>query len=195
MAEITLVEPYIETSTGRKFFALEEDPGFVITEIAHALSMLCRYGGHCSQFYSVAEHSVLVSEIMEKWHLGDPFEGLLHDATEAYLVDIPGPWKCRLPDYQALEHKLDASVKRFYGLPPEKTQECKEADWIALMVEGRALLPSRGDTMIAGGIPERFGELADQWIAQNGKSIFNLTPAGARTSFLHRYEKLAKRRK
>ena len=106
-----------------------------------------------------------------------------------------GPWKCRLPDYQALEHKLDTSVKRFYGLPPEKTQECKEADWIALMVEGRALLPSRGDTMIANGIPERFGELADQWIAQNGKSIFSLTPAGARTSFLHRYEKLAKRRK
>lgn len=190
-----MVEPYIETSAGRKFFALAESPGFVITEIAHALSNICRYGGHCSNFYSVAEHAVLVSEIMEKWKLGDPYEGLHHDDTEAYLVDIPGPWKCRLPDYIAMEEQLDSKLRRDYGLPPKKTAECKRADWIALMVEGRSLLVSRGQTMIDGGIPSEYGELADKWIAENGKSIWCLTPAGARTSYLHRHEKLKRRRK
>jgi hypothetical protein len=189
-----MVEPYIETSVGRKFYALAADPGFVIAEIAEALSKLCRYGGHCSQFYSVAEHSVLVSEIMETLKIGDPFEGLMHDVSEAYLVDIPGPWKRRLPDYCEMEAQLEAKIQRFFSLPP-KTAECKHADLIALMVEGRALLPSRGETMIQGGIPAQYGELADAWIAKHGRSIFGLTPAGARTGFLHRYEKLTKRRK
>lgn len=190
-----MVEPYIETCIGRKFYALAESPGFVIAEIAHALSMICRYGGHCNRFYSVAEHSVLVSEIMEAWKLGDPYEGLLHDATEAYLIDRPGPWKCRLPDYQALEAQLEAKFRRDHELPLEKTPECKRADWIALMVEGRTLLTSRGATMISGGIPAEFGELADKWIAEKGPSIYGLTPTGARTSFMHRLEKLKRRRK
>lgn len=188
------VKQYIETSVGRKFHLLAEHPGFVITEIAHALSNQCRYAGHCSQFYSVAEHSVLVSEIMEKWHLGDPFEGLMHDASEAYLVDIPGPWKCILPDYQALERDLERKLQAFFQLPP-KTPECKAADLIALMVEGRVLLTSCGMSMIEGGIPPEYGVYADVWINEHGRSIFGLSPAGARTSFMHRYEKLMRKRK
>lgn len=188
------IQPYIETSIGRKFYLLAADPGFVITEIAHALSNACRYGGHCSQFYSVAEHSVLVSEIAEKLKLCDPFEALMHDASEAYICDIPGPWKHMLPDYQKLERDLEEKLQAFFQLPP-KTSGCKEADLIALMVEGRTLLTSRGETMIEGGIPARFGDLADVWIAHRGKSVFGLSPAGARTSFMHRYEKLTRKRK
>jgi uncharacterized protein len=188
------VEPYIETSIGRKFYLLAEHPGFEITEIAHALSHACRYGGHCSQFYSVAEHSVLVSEIAEELKLCDPFEALMHDASEAYIVDIPGPWKCLLPDYQKLEADLERKLQAFFGLPP-KTAGCKAADLVALMVEGRALLTSRGETMIEGGIPFGYAVDADQWIAAHGKSIFGLSPAGARTSFMHRYEKLTRKRK
>lgn len=188
------VQPYIETSIGRKFHLLAADPGFVIAEIAHALSNACRYGGHCEQFYSVAEHSVLVSEIAERLKLCDPFEALMHDASEAYIVDIPGPWKCLLPDYQKLERDLEEKLQAFFHLPP-KSVGCKHADLIALMVEGRALLKSRGDTMIEGGIPAEYGPLADAWIAAHGRSVFGLTPAGARTSFLHRYEKLTRKRK
>ena len=190
-----MVEPYIEMSSGRKFYFLAENPGFVVTETAHALSMLCRYGGHSSQFYSVAEHAVLVSEIMEELKIGDPFEGLHHDDTEACLVDIPGPVKCRLPDYNTLECDLERKLRRDLGLPLEKTDDCKRADLIALMIEGRALLASRGDTMVEGGIPVEFARIADMWIEKHGRSIFCLTPAGARTAYLHRHEKLTKRRK
>lgn len=188
------IEPYIETSIGRKFYLLAEYPGFNIAEIAHALSHACRYGGHCNQFYSVAEHSVLVSEIAEELKLCDPFEALLHDASEAYVCDIPGPWKHLLPDYQKLEADLERKLQFFFDLPA-KTLGCKEADLIALMVEGRALLVSRGETMIEGGIPAKYGPLADFWIARHGRSIFGLSPAGARTSFMHRYEKLTRKRK
>lgn len=188
------IEPFIETSNGREFHLLAEDPGFVIAEIAHALGNACRYGGHCSQFYSVAEHSVLVSEIAEELKLCDPFEALMHDASEAYIVDIPGPWKHLLPDYQKLEADLERKIQRFFGLPA-KTPGCKQADLIALMVEGRALLTSRGDSMVRGGIPAYFADDADMWIKDHGRSIFCLTPQGARTSFMHRYEKLMRRRK
>lgn len=188
------IAPYIETSLGRKFHLLAEEPGFQIAEIAHALSNACRYGGHCSQFYSVAEHSVLVSEIAEKMNLCDPFEALMHDASEAYICDIPGPWKHMLPDYQKLERDLEEKLQKFFDLPP-KSYGCKAADLTALMVEGRALLTSRGESMIEGGIPAQYGEFADAWIALEGKSIYCLSPAGARTSFMHRYEKLMRRRK
>lgn len=191
------IKPFIETCIGRKFYFLEEHPGFQLCEIAEGLAKLCRYTGQTKDmlFYTVAEHAVLVSEIMEKWKIGDPYEGLHHDDTEAYLNDINGPAKALLLDYKSMEAELERKHRRDYGLPPLKTAECKHADLIALMVEGRALLVSRGESMIEGGIPAIYGELADKWIAENGPSIWGLTPIGARTAYLHRHEKLMRRRK
>lgn len=184
------VEPFITTATGRRFYALADEPEIVLEDIAAALSKVCRYGGHCKRFYSVAEHSVLVSRIMEHRHLGDPMEGLLHDATEAYLSDIVGPFKQLLPDYMALEAKLEAAVRRKFGLPPDKTAGCKEADLTALMVEGRTLLPERGDSMIQGGIPAEFGAKADRWIAYDGHGVSCWYPKGAEQSFLLRHYRI-----
>lgn len=192
------IQPFIETCIGRKFYFLSEDPGFILEEMAQGGAKLCRYTGqtkHISMFYSVNEHQVLTSEIAEKWKLADPYECLHHDDTESYLNDINGPAKALLPDYKGLEADLERKHRRDWGLPLEKTPECKHADLIALMVEGRSLLVSRGDTMIEGGIPSIYGELADKWIAENGKSIYCLTPAGAYTSYMHRHEKLSRRRK
>lgn len=184
------IEPFIETVTGRRFYALNDDPGFDIFEIAAGLSKACRYSGQCLDFYSVAEHSVLVSEIMETWRMGDPFEGLMHDGTEAFLSDIAGPWKRRLPDYKALEAEIEGKLKSHFGLPHEKTPGCEEADKIALMVEGRSLLPSKGELMIAGGIPAHYGTLADSWIACHGHSIHCWDHRTARRRFMQRYLQL-----
>lgn len=191
------IEPFIEMCTGRRFYFLAEDPGWVVAEIASGLSCQGRYTGQCRDglFFSVGEHAVLVSEIMEALKIGDPIEGLQHDDVESVLNDVNGPAKFMLPDYKSLEADLERKHRRFFGLPPEKTPECKHADLIALMVEGRSLLVSRGEPMIEGGIPAVYGELADKWIAEHGKSIYCLTPAGARTSYLHRYEKLTRKRK
>lgn len=181
--------PYITTSTGSRFYLLDDRPEFRTIEIAHALSMQCRFTGQCERFYSVAEHSVLVSEIMEA-NGDDPYEGLLHDAAEAYLSDIATPWKTLLPDYKRLEKDLERKVREFYCLPPEITPECKRADSIALLVEARSLLPMGGADL--WGHFEHVAKDASAWIdAYHG--VYALTPAGAKTAFLHRFEKLTRR--
>lgn len=139
---------WIETFTGKKFSL--DKPEFCKEDIAHALSQLCRYNGHCSEFYSVAEHSLLVSALV--WHMGGNkqqcLEGLLHDATEAYLSDVPAPFKQLLPDWKAIDVALEFKLREWAGLPSSKTGYVKEADWIALYIEAYQLLPDQGACFI-----------------------------------------------
>lgn len=100
---------WMETWTGVAFYPLDARPDEVhLEDIAHALSMLCRYGGHGFQFYSVAEHSVHVY----RWLVAGNYApnvrlaGLLHDATEAYMVDLPRPLKRSFPEYKKAESNL-----------------------------------------------------------------------------------------
>lgn len=107
---------WIQTYTGWQFWPLDPRPEDIdIVDIAHALAMKCRYGGHSRRFYSVAEHSVLVSR-----HL--PVElalwGLLHDAGEAYLADVPRPVKPSLEGFEALESTVMAVVVQRFNLFP-----------------------------------------------------------------------------
>lgn len=135
---------WIETANGEPFHP--DRPTFNVEVIAHALAMNCRFNGHCSQFYSVAEHSILVAELMDYLGLGDPFEGLLHDASEAFLSDIPSPLKRKVPGLVTLDKEIDRACREFFDLPPTMTKECKLQDWCALFIEARWLLPSRGET-------------------------------------------------
>lgn len=134
---------YIETFTGQHFYP--DDPVFVAEDISHALSLCCRYNGHCGVFYSVAEHCALVASLMQEEVGGDPLEGIMHDALEAYLTDVPSPFKQFLPDYKAFDDKLETALRAQFGLPDKKTEECKKADWLALFIEAYYLLPSKGE--------------------------------------------------
>jgi hypothetical protein len=104
----------ITTLSGKFFDILKpEEYEFDIEEIATALSNLCRYTGHVNRFYSVAEHSVLVSRIVpERLALA----GLLHDASEAYLGDVSSPLKALLPEYKTIERRVQAAIARAYNL-------------------------------------------------------------------------------
>jgi len=105
---------YIHTYTGKKFYVLDPRPDDIdIRDIAHALSNLCRFGGHSPMFYSVAEHSVLVSEAVP---IKDALWGLLHDASEAYLCDIPRPFKQYLTNYKELEECIQRAIGNAFGL-------------------------------------------------------------------------------
>jgi uncharacterized protein len=132
---------WIHTRFGR--FDLDA-PLFDIRDIAHALSQLARYNGHTSQFYTVAAHSCLVCYLMAAHVGGDPLEGLLHDGLEAYLSDVPSPFKHLLPDYKAIDNRLDMALRKSFGLPLTKTAHCKEADWLALFIEAKHLVNGEG---------------------------------------------------
>lgn len=120
---------FMQTYTGRQFFPMDPKPNEVcIRDIAHSLSLQCRYAGHCRRFYSVAEHSVHIA----RWLVGVAPEaalwGLLHDASEAYLIDVPRPVKPFLTGYKAAEAKVMAAVCARFGLPIEMPAAVHEAD-------------------------------------------------------------------
>lgn len=115
-----------------------------INDIAHALSNICRYSGHCEQFYSVAEHSVLVSRIIRQmWpdDLNSIWAGLLHDATEAYVGDVTTPLKVLLPGFMALEDSIQKDIAHAFKIKwdVQTHQRVKMADMIALSTEARLL--------------------------------------------------------
>ena len=130
---------WMQTYSGGRFYPADprvEDINPL--DIAHALSMLCRYGGHISRFMSVAEHCVLMSEAVAP---ENALAALLHDAAEAYLVDVPRPLKNILPDYRATEAKVEAVIAERFGLALPFSSEVKEADNRILLTERDALMP------------------------------------------------------
>lgn len=138
------IEPWIETVSGKHFHFLNpSDDEIDIEDIAYALANNCRFNGHCDRFYSVAEHSVFVSSLLPKEL---QLAGLLHDAAEAYLTDIPSPIKQFMPEYKTLEHTVETAIARKFGLPEDvfSQQQIKEADIRQLMTEAEWMLPSKG---------------------------------------------------
>lgn len=130
---------WMQTFTGARFYPMDPRPEDIDpADIAHALSLLCRYGGHLDRFYSVAEHCVLMSRAVPPEHA---LIALLHDATEAYVVDVPRPLKRYLPDYQAMEAAVWGAIVRRFGLPGLHLPfEVKEADTRILLTERDALM-------------------------------------------------------
>lgn len=131
---------WIQTVSGLKFPLDNIHPEVIlIDDIAHALAMLCRFNAQCLRPYSVSEHSVHVSrEIRQDLAL----LGLMHDAAEAYLGDVPGPLKKHLPDFCKFEDRLSTAIaaKFAFTIPAEDSQEARElkrAD-LQLLVDEKA---------------------------------------------------------
>lgn len=123
----------IRTYTGRYVDPFDPKPDdIVIEDIAHALSNLCRFGGHTKCFYSVAEHSLLCAVLVPGEH---KLAALLHDASEAYLVDIPTPIKNRLPGYVEAEDRLMKVIAEKFGFKYPFSEFVKCADKGALEIE------------------------------------------------------------
>ena len=132
--------PWIQTYSGRRFNPTKPNPSaIVIQDIAHALSMQCRFSGHCREFYSVAQHCVLVSHICNS---EDALWGVLHDASEAYLVDVPRPLKHsgKFQAYLEMEEVMQRAICERFGLSPVEPASVKRADKILLSTEARDLM-------------------------------------------------------
>ncbi len=125
---------WIQTAGGRQFWPMDPRPDEVfIDDIAHALSMLCRFGGHCLRFYSVAEHCVLMARAATDRHTA--LWALLHDASEAYLVDVPRPLKPFLIGYDEAEAKIMRAVEYRFKLHLGLPDIVKRMDHAILMDE------------------------------------------------------------
>jgi len=134
--------PYLQTVSGRRVNPFDPDPEQLdIEDIARALANLCRFGGHSRVFYSVAQHSVIVSELVEQ-RGGDAeevFAALMHDASEAYLGDMPHPIKHRSPlgaAFKAAEGHLEEVIRGRFAIKPD-VPEIKRADRALLATERR----------------------------------------------------------
>lgn len=165
---------FITTFTGRRYFPLAPRAEEVdVIDIARSLAMTCRYRGHCRQFYSVAEHSVLVSKSVPAQHA---LAGLLHDATEAYLGDMASPIKRYMPEYRDIEDRNARVIAERFGLSDIEPPSVKEADtriiadevpFLFMDIESFLPLPNRLGVTLAGLMPEpafnawmlRFAEL------------------------------------
>lgn len=110
---------WMQTFTGRAVYPLDLRPDEIdIRDIAHSLAMQCRYAGHCLRFYSVAEHSVLIARWLKEAGYSHEVQlaGLMHDAPEAYLVDVPRPIKPFLTGYREAEDRAWTVISERYGL-------------------------------------------------------------------------------
>ena len=172
--------PQILTRTGHYFnFVAPEQNHIDIGTIAHALAHICRFTGHTRHFYSVAQHSVLVSHLVPPEHA---LAGLLHDAAEAYLGDVASPLKQLLPDYQAIEARVEAAVLTRFGLAPVLPPEIRHADLCALMIEARDLMPDQARDW-------EFGPTV-MIVAWCAEEIDHMSINDARLLFLARYFEL-----
>jgi hypothetical protein len=173
------------TATGSYYdFLLPGEHDFDLHEIAHALSHICRFTGHTYKFYSVAQHSVLVSQNVPQEHA---LAALLHDASEAYLGDVSSPLKSLLPDYKALEKDLEKRIFDKFDLPFPMHSCIKDADLRMLMTERRDLLPKNAIITPDG---EDYWETCWAAIEPYPALIECWSPEVAKLAFLSRFDDL-----
>src|SRR5688500_14423841 len=135
--------PYLQTISGRWVNPFDPDPSQLDAgDIARALANQCRFGGHSRVFYSVAQHSVIVSELVEQrgGDVENVFAALMHDAAEAYLGDMPHPLKHRSSlgtAFKAAEATLEQAIRDPFRVKPGVPQ-IKQADRALLATERRA---------------------------------------------------------
>lgn len=130
---------WILTRTGRMFDPINPRVDDVdVEDIAHALAHNCRFNGHTSRFYSVAEHSLHVSSLVPPEHA---LVGLLHDAAEAYISDLSTPVKQHLHQYRLIEENLFMAIAEAFGISTRLPDSVKRADLVMLATEKEQLMP------------------------------------------------------
>lgn len=140
MAEENLyTKDCIRTASGLYMNVFEPTSEMVcIEDIAHSLTFQCRFGGHLPSFYSVAQHSLNCSYLIENPEL--KLAALMHDASEAYLLDIPRPIKQRLDNYKEIENVLMKVIAEKFGFAWPLHEDVKKVDELMLQTEWDCLM-------------------------------------------------------
>lgn len=166
----------MQVFSGEKFWPLDPRPDEVhITDIAHSLSLICRYNGHASRFVSVAEHCYRLSYAVEPEHAR---WALMHDAAEAYVGDMVRPLKQFMPEFSEVEDRVLAVIASRFGLAMPIPDVVHEADTRYLLDERAAMLPN---TRHPWGIEE---------LEPLGIEVTGMAPETAEVVFLSRFYEL-----
>lgn len=170
---------WIQTYTGFEFWPLDPRPQDInIYDIAHALSLKCRWTGHCRKFYSVAQHSVMMSYYGPK--MEHKRQALFHDAAEAYLPDVSSPIKKELKGFQEIENYLLGMIFEVLGISWPLDPVIHKLDVMMRATEKRDLMS---------------GQLHDRiWCCEGVQTfadeIIPWSPEESEESFLERYYEL-----
>jgi len=166
-----------QTFTGKQFWTLDPKKEEIdIKDIAHSLAFQCRFNGHCEKFYSIAQHSILVSKIVPKKFA---LAGLLHDASETYTGNIVRPLKTFIVNFKEIELEVEKTIFEKFNVKEIDHIEIKKADNIALVTEMRDLMKEP---------PEKWNE--DGLFETCSEKIIPLNPEEAEKEFLKEFEKL-----
>lgn len=163
-------DDWMQTFTGRQFYPLAPEADAIdIRDIAHALAFQCRYNGHTRAFYSVAEHSVIVSHVVPA---EDALWGLMHDAAEAYVGDMVRPLKVSMPDFKLAEMAILEVIAQKYSLPLEIPASVHEADTRILLDEKAAFLTAGDVEWAVESTHEPLGLKPLGWLPHRAEELF-----------------------
>jgi len=168
----------LNTYSGEHFYPLDPQPAEIHPEdIAHGLANTCRYSGQCQHFYSVATHSLYVSQELEAADPTVQLYGLFHDAAEAYLGDVPRPFKQELGRFEQIEQEILGAVWDRLSVPAPT-----DAEWQAVMDADNRLFQFEADELLADFQPATVPALQYE--------LQPCSPTDAREQFLTRVDKL-----
>jgi 5'-deoxynucleotidase YfbR-like HD superfamily hydrolase len=168
----------IGTYTGGHFYPLDPDPAEVdLPDIANGLANTCRYAGQCQFYYSVGTHSLYVSEELADHGPRVQLYGLLHDAAEAYVSDVPRPIKRELEHFAAIEADVLDTVWTGLEIPAPS-----EDEWEAVMEADDRLFRYEADTLLA--------EFEPPSVPDCSYELSPCAPEKVREEFLDRVEEL-----
>ena len=172
-----ITTPYVSTYLGNRFYPLVPRIDHVcIEDIAHGLAYQCRFNGQTHEFYSVAQHSLVVASLVPT---DLRLAALLHDAAEAYLGDMVKPLKVLLPAFSAIEDQVSAIIAAAFDVDFSDYAPIKRADLIALATEKRDLMPHSVERWAyldgIGALPQR---------------IVPMSPGEAKRAFLQEFTRL-----
>jgi hypothetical protein len=170
----------IELLNGKMFDFMNPDPhAMSIEEFAHVAGNICRFAGHVRYFYSLAQHLLNTSLIVDQRFRK---AALLHDKSEGYTNDIVTPLKIQVPLFKDIETAIEAGESAVYGIPYPFPPEVKLADLQMLAIEKSILKPSASHWAILDGI--EWEHLVDHCV------MAPMTPEMAKAAFLQRWEEV-----
>lgn len=171
----------IETYSGLAIDPLNPEPSMIrIEDVAHGLANTCRYAGQCRFYYSVATHAVYVSRELADHDPIVQLYGLFHDASEAYITDVPRPVKRELPEYDRIERDVLAAVWERLDVPAPTDEQ-----WATVMDADDRLFRYEAETLLSEFSPEPVPDLSHE--LSPGR------PSEARQLFLDRAARLRER--